>query len=167
MKKVRPNIFETNSSSTHSISVKELDSTEVLDTSLVPDSDGCIVLLGGEFGWEWNRFNDALTKANYCAVDQQTNPDNLEMLERVIKEQTGVKGVISRISTDQSQNHGSCVDHQSAGTSQEVFSSDESLRNFIFNKESFLFTGNDNGDAPANFYDVDPDVIHLYKPKSQ
>ncbi|MDG1950397.1 MAG: hypothetical protein P8J32_06325, partial [bacterium] len=36
------------------------------------------------------------------------------------------------------------------------FASKETLRNFIFNMNSVLFTGNDNSSAPINFYVADP-----------
>ena len=70
MKTIRKNCFETNSSSTHSLCI----TTEDKYLQLVPNSDGSIVLTGGEFGWGWDKFNDPLTKANYCALDNLHNP---------------------------------------------------------------------------------------------
>ena len=98
MKNIRSNVFETNSSSSHSITIS--NSNIVLDT-ILPDKDGIIYLNGGEFGWEYDRHYSALTKANYCAIacHYHDNDDgnithynnfsfNEEMLIEVIKEQT-------------------------------------------------------------------------------
>lgn len=151
MKTIRHNVFETNSSSTHSISI---NSTTELYDSITPDSNGVITLTGGEFGWEWQQYNDALTKANYCAVDSYGNGDLEKMLRDVIMEHTGAKDVVFDLTTDYRQDNYSYIDHQSVGTSHPAFSSSDNLKNFIFNPKSYLFTGNDNGDEPANFYDV-------------
>jgi hypothetical protein len=163
MQKIRHAIFETNSSSSHSISVKDLEISEMLDTGLLPDESGYIVLTGGQFGWEWEAYNDAYTKANYCAVDQIGNRDNLEMLKKVLREQTAAKDVIIKVSTDYNSDFHSYIDHDSEGTSNYAFTSEEKLRDFIFNKRSFLFTGNGNSEAPPNFYDVDPGVVFKYE----
>ena len=65
---------------------------------LAENEDGNIILNGGEFGWGWDKFNDPLTKANYCAVDNQYNINRIEFLKDVIKEQTGANEVIIDIS---------------------------------------------------------------------
>lgn len=142
-KKIRKGVFETNSSSTHSISIAVGNNEGLLDT-IVPNEDGVIVLTGGEFGWEIEEYNDAITKANYCAIDQLNNDERVEMLKRVIKEQTGAKMVTSIISDDWDNGDYSYIDHQSVGTSDEAFESEEKLREFIFNKNSILYTDNDN-----------------------
>lgn len=154
MKTTRHNVFETNSSSTHSISI---NSTTELYDSITPDANGVITLTGGEFGWEWKQYNDALTKANYCAIDVYGNAELEKMLRDVIMEHTGAKDVVFAFTTDYRKDTYSYIDHQSFGTSHPAFSSSDNLKNFIFNPKSYLFTGNDNNDEPANFYDVDVD----------
>jgi len=150
MKQIRKGVFETNSSSTHSIAL----GLEMLLDTIKPNADNNIIFLtGGEFGWEWAKYNDALTKANYCAVDQKDNPDRLNMLKEVIREQTGCERVIIDISNEYKDSNFSYVDHQSAGTSGGYFISKDKLRDFIFNKNSYLFIGNDNSLEPPNFYD--------------
>ena len=129
MKVIRHNVFETNSSSTHSISIS--NEVELLD-SITPGDGGYIVLTGGEFGWAWVRFNDAFTKANYCAVDQKSNEENIKMLIEVIKEQTGAKDVILNFTDSYDGPNWSYIDHDSAGTSHKVFENKETLKNFIF-----------------------------------
>lgn len=67
MKKlIRNKVFETNSSSCHSISIEKCESS--LYDRLYPNEDGDIVLDGGEFGWGYDEYRDASTKANYIAV---------------------------------------------------------------------------------------------------
>lgn len=154
-KQIRQNVFETNSSSTHSISIaKEDPELLLLDTTIIPDQDGLVELHGGEFGWEWCKYNDALTKANYCAVDVLSNSKHLEMFIKVIKEQTGAEEIKILCSDDYNKSGYSYIDHQSEGISGKAFESEATLKQFIFNKNSWLFTGNDNSEPDPTFYDV-------------
>lgn len=142
MKKIREGVFETNSSSTHSISIAS-GKCKMIDT-IFPDENGDIVLNGGQFGWEIREYNNAITKANYCAIDQFDNLDRIKMLSEVILEQTGAKRLILDFTNNYKDKNYSYIDHQSEGTSNEAFESKEILRNFIFNPESVLYTDNDN-----------------------
>ena len=111
-----------------------------MDT-IYPDQDGRVILIGGEFGWGWFKHNDALTKANYAAQDAV----DYDLLSEVIKEQTGASEVIFKDMSD------GYVDNQSYGTAPRT---KEELKNFIFNKNSWLFGGNDNSTPDPTFYDV-------------
>jgi hypothetical protein len=145
MKKlIRNNCFETNSSSTHSIVMAKDNMDFILDT-IYPDQDGVITVLGQEFGWSWMKFNDAITKLAYVFQDQDSQSH--DMIVEVVKEQTGALEVIF-------DENGGYIDHDGYGTAHETCYSKESLRNFIFNKNSWLFTGNDNSTADPTFYDV-------------
>jgi hypothetical protein len=170
----RNSVFETNSSSTHSISIAA-SSDGVYETLPVND-DGVVVLHGGEFGWEWKQYRDAETKANYCAIDAHSrycerthyeNPDRpndsdeviaarVQMLKEVIMEVTGAKGVVFDFSTEYNRDNWSYIDHQSYGTSFDAFESKEALKEFIFNPKSVLRTGNDNDETPDGWYDDNP-----------
>ena len=156
---IRKGVFETNSSSTHSIVISQ-ETPHIYDT-IHPDGNGAIQLTGGEFGWSWERFDDAFTKACYCAVDQENNGVNINMLKEVLMEHTGAKEVTLEFSTDYNHAHWSYVDHQSYGTSSEAFGSKEMLKDFIFNPLSVLFTGNDNSEAPSNFFVNDRDIPYI------
>lgn len=157
MKNIRLNVFETNSSSTHSISISK-SSDGVYET--LPVKNGKVVLVGGEFGWEWEKYNDAVTKANYAAVFASGNDSLVKMLTDVIKKHTGAKEVQFKFSSDynSSTETWAYIDHQSGpgeeGAAHEAFKNKNSLKEFIFNPDSWLFTGNDNDIAPPNFYDV-------------
>lgn len=169
MKNIRHNVFETNSSSTHSISISE-KANGIYDT-IVPDDNGVIVLNGGEFGWAWNKYNDSLTKLNYVAIYAlfqisigNAKEDIKNLLIEVVKEHTGAKEIIFNFSTtDTEDNNYSYIDHQSTDAAKDAFYSKEYLKDFIFNPNSWLFTGNDNDIAPLNFYNVEP--LHTYKYK--
>lgn len=154
--KIRHGIFETNSSSSHSISINE--STFLYD-SIAPNKDGHIILHGGQFGWAWEKFDDCLTKANYCAVHASHSEDLTRRLKNVIKEHTGAKDVIIVASEDYNHANWSYIDHESLGTCDVAFKSDETLKNFIFNRKSILYTGNDNESAPPNFFDSDEEKM--------
>ena len=157
----RHSVFETNSSSTHSISLNPGNTK--LFTSISPDDNGRIVLNGGEFGWEWQKYNDALTKANYCAVDCAFDKDKESMLIDVIKEHTGAKTIVFNFTKHTSDGkNASYIDHQSDGTSNDAFKSKEILKSFIFDPDSILFTGNDNESIPPNFYDKNVDSMGYY-----
>ena len=145
MKKlIRKGVFETNSSSSHSIAIASEDKEFVLET-IYPDQHGTIIVRGEEFGWEWFKHNDAETKASYAAQQFANDRNALDTLEYVIKEQTGAERVIFEGLDD------GYVDHDSVGI---VPTSANELKNFIFNRNSWLFGGNDNSEASPEFYHV-------------
>jgi len=133
-KLIRESVFETNSSSAHSISLgRDTGKAFVLDT-IYPNSEGEITIYGGEFGWEFDRHNDARTKASYAL----SSGISTDLLREIIIEQTGAESV-SFWPGD------GYVDHESVGVCPHDY---DSLRDFIFNKNSWLFTGNDNSVEP-------------------
>ena len=158
MKITRKSVFETNSSSTHSISI---NSTDFLFDSIKPDKDGNIILRGGQFGWEWKRFDSPLVKANYCAVDAANNPEKTAMLIDVIKKHTGAKNIVFAMITQWDSPDWSYIDHQSDGRANLAFIDEETLKNFIFNRKSYLFTGNDNERPPLNFFDTEEELSEI------
>lgn len=175
MQNIRRSVFETNSSSSHSITIADVDG--LMDTSLIPDEDGNIVLNGGGFGWEWEKFNDAKTKANYLAIYvdlyRKENPEMKSVLCNVIKTQTGCKDVIFNfgqekhfLSTQKEEDWDdeAYINHQSVDSKQYhyLWSNPEQIRQFIFNKGSYLFLGNDNSPCPPNFYDSEG-TVYKYK----
>ncbi len=166
MKNVRNGVFETNSSSTHSISICA-DADGIYET-VVPDKDGTIVLSGGRFGWEPIKYYDCLTKMNYAAIftaSPGTYKDYdkfqaefaraRELLIQVIKEHTGAKEIVFDFTVEQYNKDktfisgNSYIDHQSDLTEQgdalEAFASKQTLKDWLFNPKSKLETGNDNG----------------------
>lgn len=148
MLQIRKSVFETNSSSSHSVNIS---TSGDIDTSLIPNDNGVLVIDSkNQFGWEQEYHNDASTKAMYAHLQSQYsgNPQHVEMLNKVIRDQTGADEIIflGDIHADWSSNINAYIDHQSAYCEAgfEPFESEESLRNFIFNKQSYVETDNDN-----------------------
>ena len=159
MKSIRSGVFETNSSSSHSITISP--AIDGLYDTITPDSNGIITLQGGRFGWEWERYIDAETKANYAGI-YALNYSKTDQLIEVIKEHTGAKEVRLNFSTDWSGSHHSYIDHQSSDTAAKAFTSNQTLKDFLFSPKSVLFTGNDNDAAMPNFYD-EPETVYGYE----
>lgn len=181
----RTGVFETNSSSSHSISIAE-EASMMMDNSLMADQDGIVTLTGGEFGWEWAKYNDATTKANYVAVmilhlkndiayykENVGKPDNsywqglpqwasenyetvIKNFQDLLKDQIGCTKLEMNLSSDYKEANYSYIDHQSIEDIKDVewLLDKEKIRQFIFNQNSWLFTGNDNDTAEPDFYDV-------------
>lgn len=141
---IRKGVFETNSSSSHSIAIATEDKEFVLDT-IYPNQDGIIVINGDEYGWEWFKHNDAETKASYAAQSFVNDDDSLDILKEVIMEQTGATEIIF---SGLSEGY---IDHESYGI---VPKTSRELKDFIFNKNSWLFGGNDNSEPDPTFYHV-------------
>lgn len=150
MKSIRKSVFETNSSSTHSISI---DATGVCEPNLSVENGICQIY-GGEFGWEVEDYRDARTKASYCLtyimtiIRDEARRDCLGiMLTKVVKEVTGARDVMfcecGKRHWDDKPNYG-YIDHQSDYVCAEAFESEEALKQFIFCPGSVLHTDNDN-----------------------
>jgi hypothetical protein len=149
-KLIRTGVFETNSSSAHSVSIADNTKEFVLDT-IYPDQDGNVTLEGGEFGWGWFKHNDALTKANYAAVDSMGNDSFREILTKVLKDQTGAEEIVYLCQESWDKEYYSYIDHDSNGVCPRTY---DELKSFIFNKNSYLFGGNDNTTPDPTFYHV-------------
>jgi len=198
MKQIRQSVFETNSSSTHSISIHGIGDIEMIK----PNEKGQIVIGLNVFGWDGGHQFDFDSKASYlvtamwesaikekamgnallegiisksfyneilngsysndgayhndwkfdyqkffidgCDAENNTkmlneyianiNPNYKKLID-VIKEQTGASDVLIQPRCS------GCIDHQSRGTDSEAY---EDLRNYLFNKESFVDIDNDN-----------------------
>ncbi len=151
MKVTRRNVFETNSSSTHSITIAGGDyEPQGLDVS--PEHGSAVRIHPGEFGWEQATYRDAATKASYALTFAKQTEDDaaLELLRRVIAAETAA--VVVFVQTGDEHHPWGYIDHQSCesydgeveGAAVEVFKSRDALRDFIFNPQSVLVTDNDN-----------------------
>ena len=145
MKVTRHSVFETNSSSCHTITVD--------DNDFIPDKldvvDGVCKIFPGEFGWEVEKYNDAQTKASYCLTYAKTASGGdsdlslVDQLRDVIAAETGAKVKFVQNAHDSYAPWG-YIDHQSMRVAAPAFASDSTLRAFIFNPASTLETDNDN-----------------------
>ena len=133
----RVGVFETNSSSSHSISV--CTDGKFAKPNFFKDSDGSITIFDGEFGWGIDTFNDAASKASYCATYAFGRSAQQNVLRQVIAKHLNVSPDSIKFHYD-----GGYIDHQSSETADDVFSDVESLEAFIFNPGSELHIDNDN-----------------------
>ena len=166
---IRRGVFETNSSSTHSISIKyakkeimEARGADLVKHSL--DIKGVLHLECGEFGWEEITYNDFRYKLAYLATSLAGGPGwedkeqiaarikkiyesnkNFALLKKVLTSFDGCEDV--RFSRNEKDKHGSgygYIDHQSCGTANKAFMNERNLRNYLFNNNSHVRTDNDN-----------------------
>lgn len=141
MKTIRRNTFETNSSSTHCVTI--CNSSETY--SPITFDNTTLEVTPGEFGWEYefyDYFEDKVSYAYTYAVNSGT-PEDLELLKEVILENTNIERVIFSQTEDRWYSNG-YIDHQSEDEAATIFESKDSLTNFLFNKGSSVLTDNDN-----------------------
>jgi hypothetical protein len=107
-----------------------------------------------EFGWQEKIYNDVGSKVIFSYLQAlysgELSDQRVQMLENVLKEYTGAKGIIWKISIHDDEQSGliySYIDHQSNATEDmntEMFDSNEHLKSFLFNDKSFIHNDNDN-----------------------
>lgn len=153
MKKVRTGVFETNSSSTHSICIAKSC------TIVIPPS---LHLGFGEFGWEIDTHYDATSKASYLYTGLACN-DRMDDIDKLVTilESNGVS--VSKEEPDMSRGYfgNGYVDHSDELVEflDAVMTDEEVLIRFLFADASFVETGNDNDDedlagAPDDTHDT-------------
>lgn len=163
MKQIRRNVFETNSSSTHSICI-----------SKAPVTAGKYVYFRiGEFGWE----NDCVDTTDYLYTAILEQGDSNELLEKL-------KGMLDKHSVEyefeepeyDTSSDGNYtwlsygyIDHSESTREfiDAVLSDDDMLIRCLFGAGSCVYTGNDNQDprpagcdiADAKYYDYKLDKM--------
>ena len=92
MKVCRKNIFETNSSSTHSLSTKR-NKSGIYDFNFPMNNSGKVPLIFGrdyDFGWGYAEYNSSYAKLNYLACmafechNQMLSNNNRENLKNIL-----------------------------------------------------------------------------------
>lgn len=141
MKTIRFRAFETNSSSTHSIT---FDSSY----TAAPPIKGAVIRCG-EFGWEYERFNDFAQKASYFWTLAQDNESLNDLLVELAEEYE-----FTLVSPSSEVWH--YVDH--GGEHYDNFVSEHpqidskaGLFEFLTQESFWIMLGNDNSCGPANF----------------
>lgn len=141
MKVIRRGVFETNSSSTHTITIAP---GEILPPDTLPVEDGVCRIYPGEFGWDIWDYWDAATKASYALTFayQTKSEERLKLLKEVVQAETGLP--VEFVEAGDKFYARGYIDHQSDSVCAPAFVSKEALRAFIFNPKSKLHTDNDN-----------------------
>lgn len=176
--KIRKNVFETNSSSSHSLTMAQGDVVQVPFTKREL-RDGKVIVGLDDYGWEWHRYYKPSNKLAYLLtqallgsgeygdarvpdgspeeVTREVCEENEKaaLLCEVVKAHTGCELLFSPGS------RGS-IDHDSVGTGNELFCSAAELTQFLFSAESCVETGNDNS-GPNKLIDTDRGREHYYQ----
>jgi hypothetical protein len=161
MKQIRKGVFETNSSSTHSICIaKDVELT-------IPKS---IYFGFGEFGWEHDTLQSSGEKASYLytglmANGRKDNFDNIIILLESKGIEVGFEEPIYKKYTYDGNNGGEYVDNggyvdhsdQLGKFLNAVCGNEENLMNYLFSDLSFIITGNDNDESDV---DINVDYPH-------
>lgn len=177
---IRRSVFETNSSSTHSISIVREPTNIHFPTTLEFNV--------GEFGWEWKIYSDYLSKASYlytailyntCLESNTELSDGKQKCRAMVNEKLnkikkslskyGIKCIFHpfQIKTynynDYSNGHPTWsyypgtrgyIDHGNGLKEwiNTILNDDALLINFLFDNSSVIETGNDNEECPWREY---------------
>lgn len=143
--KIRKGVFETNSSSTHSICVPKQGKLEI------PKS---IAFDLGEFGWEEDVLDIVPERASYLYTAFCYN-DRLSDFEKIVRilEDKGISVFVEPYSKNDCYiDHGS----QLNGFLDNICANENLLMQYLFSSESYIQTGNDNDESCVSDDDVDP-----------
>lgn len=149
---IRQNVFETNSSSTHCISVV-CEGADTVGTDI-----SYLEFELGEFGWEWEKYNTIHSKASYLWTAIVHSPErNYEIdAERIRRwlEEEGIEVSFDYTKCTWNDKYfEGYVDHTEdlPPFIEYVLESKEHLISFLFDSNSCICTGNDNDDEDICF----------------
>jgi hypothetical protein len=159
---IRKAVFETNSSSSHSLTLSKGD-VQMRTFSPETVKAGRFAVGCDEYGWNWERFYKPENKLWYLVtaatggcIDAHGSPEEvtaelretnskIDQICRVVEQHTGVELVMIPGSEGY-------IDHESVGEDSKVYESDEVLRQFLFGTDAFVETGNDNSGPPEKIH---------------
>ena len=164
-RQIRSSVFETNSSSTHSVSI--MGENYKMDNLKADYGEDYITMTFGDFGWEERSYIDPYTKLQYAltmvietegrynicnSVEEFYDLEGYKQINDVVKSRCGFEVRLDEDSIQEPEygytNHEGYIDHQSSEDYrclQEFL--DEygvSLEDFIFDPKVVLITDNDN-----------------------
>jgi hypothetical protein len=159
---IRHSVFETNSSSSHSLTCVQDNLVAVPFRPEVLRA-GVLEVPLGDYGWEWRRYylpehklSYLLTQLTSQSLSDGNIPEGnaesvtaqlceehaaLEQMRQVVLDHTGVQLQFVPGSSGY-------IDQDSEGVGKELFNSDETLRDFLFSPGSYVETSNDNSCPP-------------------
>lgn len=157
MRKIRKGVFETNSSSTHSICITK--------NMLLNDLRTHLDFRMQDFGWECEEYHDAETKANYLYT-ALCNTEEHELI-LALKDTLNKNEITCTFEDPEDKTWGgykAYIDHYSdlKNEFRNICLDEESLMRYLFSKQSFIITGNDNDDTDVSIH-VSYDYDEIYK----
>ena len=156
---IRKSVFETNSSSSHSLTLSQGDLVALpFDKGTL--RSGIAEVRVADYGWEWARYYNLANKLSYLLTqitggngldhaeedaaqktrDMIAAEPRLEQLRRIVKDYTGCE-LRFMPSTGY-------IDHDSEGLGMGLFQDEAELRGLLFGADSYIETSNDNTEAP-------------------
>jgi len=135
MQSIRQGVFETNSSSSHSITVNISPNNRY--ETVTPASNGALTLNGGDFSKAEFHIQNPMEKANaiavYCAV---TGDEKVwKLFEEVMLKQTGATHIVNNIVL-LGPNRNSHMSSWFISYLTEALGSKKDIRDFVFNRSS-------------------------------
>lgn len=142
MLKKRNKVFETNSSSTHCITVSDRNNGKYdLPITIKPD-------WYGEFGWQWETWSSIEEKLAYmirCLIAYDYTKETLQDKIKPIQERLHSLGINFELPTYDDWQDG-YVDHEDwyQEEMEDIYNNDNDLLNFLLSENSYIEGGNDN-----------------------
>lgn len=148
-RQIRRNVFETNSSSTHSICITKND--------LLTDKRTFVDFTFGEFGWECDTLTTVREKASYLYTGIYSvcydDDERLKYCLDNIRDTLSSNGINCEFEGESKSfwEHG-YIDHGNELNNfvNDLVGDNGKLMRYLFSDESFVITGNDNDDEDVN-----------------
>lgn len=166
----RSGVFETNSSSSHSLTYENTNGVMFAPDYLKPNLEGFIEVPAMEFGWGHEEYQTPLEKLSYlvmqvistesheCTGDQEVHElEGFKKISEAIASHCNCKGIVVPDLNFQSKSHTyeditvnyteheGYVDHQSVcGLEGCISETDGSIIDYVFNPKNVLVISNDN-----------------------
>lgn len=171
---IRKSVFETNSSSSHSLTMGTGDlsqppfDAEVLRSGIIP-------VTVGEYGWEYFRYYMPINKIKYLltqvtrgslpsaedleneglTLTESVREDSrIDRLFKVVEEHTGCKIEV--------QPGSGYVDHDSDDVGMDLLRDTTALHQFLFDQSAYIETSNDNDGPPWQISNDKPEGAECY-----
>ena len=181
MIQIRKNVFETNSSSTHSLVISKKDRDYDYDGLII--TDGILHISFGEYGWgpailkyPHEKLSYLITDRNNISYDWQ-NPPSRKEFEYMLSQDKHVQEIIEVVKSccpevkevkykfGDKYNPLGYVDHQSQGTSYE---GELSIEDIIFSNKIIIMIDNDNSYHYEDYFDsyygpAEKDIENLFR----
>lgn len=168
---IRQSVFETNSSSIHSIAVKR--GTKDQGIEYVTKRDGAIAFNLGQFGWKAMKHTSIVKRASYlwtlACSDTIKEANKRERFIRETLNEVGIKCVFQPVVQKVYESGWECcvaedgeyfyIDHSDSwgNLTDKIFSDKDFLLDFLFG-DSYVITYNDNDDYDDWLYAEDDGV---------
>lgn len=137
--KIRHNIFETNSSSTHSFVIYK-SNTDYIAPEI---TDDIVIIQCSEYGWGPHKLTTWIERAEYMATYAATcdEPNAVKKFEKEMSDYLKVRVKIAMPRKNRYDYYDACIDHQSIERAAEMF---KDLKNTVFAKKAYILIDNDN-----------------------